>query len=118
MDLKTYLFSLVDRFGVHQAYKDVIETMIGLEESGYEGFAHDNFANPRDRAALAMPYQVKQKYEKDREHVLDFLELLILRHREKNHGEDWTTRITELQVKAYTDEEVKMIVDPRGFWSG
>ncbi len=119
MELKTYLFSLVDRFEVHQVYKDVIETMIGLEKSGFKGFVQENFDDPRDRAALAMPYQVKLEYLDDREHVLNFLELLILKHREEKHGEDWDNRINELQNKSdYTTDELNMIADPEGFWSG
>ncbi len=118
MNLKVYLCSLVDRFEVNPVYKDIVETMIGLEKSGFKGFAQENFDNPRDRAALAMPYQIKSEYLDDREHVLDFLELLILRHREKFHGENWITRITELQQQSYTDEEVKIIASPEGFWSG
>jgi hypothetical protein len=64
-----------------------------------------------------MPYQVEDIEERER--VLNFLELLIIKHRQAFHGENWDDRRKELRENTeFTEVEKELLADPRGFWSG
>ncbi len=119
MKLREYVDSLVDKFGVHQSYKTVIGFIILAERVEEEALKADKFDTPRDRAAFAMPYQVKIEDIEERERVLNFLELLIIQHRQDKHGEDWNNRIIQiLENTVFLDIEKELLADPEGFWGG
>lgn len=105
------------KFGVHPAFGIIAELVLLSERTGKEAFAHENFGNPRDRAALGIPYQVENLVERER--VLNVLEYLILKHREIEPGENHGERMVELYKNTeFTPEEFEMITSPRDFWGG
>lgn len=118
MTIKEYVTEfLPDRFNKHEPWKKIVEMIFDAEKNGEELFSNTWFKTPRDRAALAIPYQIGNI--KERERVLNVLELIILKHREEKHEEDWSNRIIELQENTVmTTEEAKMITSPLSFWSG
>ena len=118
MDVREYVKKyLPERFGVHPAFGHIAELVLLAERAGEKTFAQNNFDSSRERAELAIPYQVNNLEERER--VLNVLELLILIHRQEKHGENWNFRITELQENTiFTEEEREMIAKPMGWWSG
>lgn len=82
----------------------------------------DSFANqsellvPRDRAALAIPYQVQENNLEKREHVLNVVECAILIHRKNSHGENHEKRIEYLKnIEQYTHDEMEIMESD--FWN-
>lgn len=109
-------------FNVNPAFGKIAEMVYYKEVAGEEQFSNESFDNPRYRAALAIPYQVKDI--KERERVLNVLEIILLRHRVEFHGEDWwVERIIELKenttlLPQEADLLTKLEESPRSFWSG
>ena len=77
---------------------------------------NNNFKSVRERAELALPYQIKDL--KERERVLNILEVIIYKHRQKKHGENYNNRIKKLiENTNMAKDEYDMIIQPRGFWN-
>lgn len=103
-------------FGVNKIFGKIVGIIIETEKIN-PSFSIHNFKNARERATLAIPYQIKSK--KKRERVLNILELILLIHRKEYHKEDYEKRIKYLKKKTkLTKEESDMIQGTRGFWSG
>ena len=116
MTIEEYItVCLPTKFKIHPAYVELVSYMLQEEKKGNKLFAQKSFKTPRERAALAIPYQIDDL--KERERVLNVLELLILEHRRIHHKEDWNDRIAKLRNNTLMTKEEAEIM-PMGFWSG
>ena len=122
MNIIEYVTEIIPvRLGVNPVvYGSIVKYIIEKEKTGDSVFSKENFASPRDRAAAGMPYQEGPNYIEERERLLNFLELIIIKHYQESHGEDWDERIIELQENTvFTEEEIKILeAKPESFWSG
>jgi hypothetical protein len=118
MTVKEYVTEfLPERFGKHESCGKVALLILMAEKAGDKDFSQEVITEPRVRAELGIPYQIDDLAERER--VLNVLELCILKHRGKEHGENWDERIMELQkTTSMSDEEAAMVMGPLSFWSG
>jgi len=103
-------------FGVNEVFGKIAELIFFAEKADPKLFADDRFSSSRERAALAIPYQVRDLNK--REHILDIIEILILKHRQDQHGEDWQRRIDEICANTeFSNEEADLMARPEDWWS-
>ena len=104
-------------FGVNPEFGKVTELIYYAEQADAKLFADEKFNSPRERAELAIPYQVRDL--KKREHALNVIELIIIKHRQEKHGEDWQSRMDEIKEQTqFTEQEAQLIARPEDWWSG
>jgi len=106
---------LPERLDVNPVFGDVAAMIFNLELAGDERFGNDKFDSLRERAELGIPYQVTDIEERKR--VLNVLELILCRHRQDKHGEDYTDRIEELNKTTMTAEEADMLAGTEDWWN-
>jgi hypothetical protein len=121
MTLINYIRDILPKkFNKHPSWGKVAEKILLMEKNKKlkdTPFSNNKFENLRDRAEFGIPYQIDDLKERDR--VLNVLELILCIHRQEKHGEDYSNRINYLkQNTKFTDEELKMISSTRGFWGG
>lgn len=108
---------LPEKFKVDKSFKCIIKMVFESERKGNINFANENFESLRDRATLAIPYQIEDLEERER--ILNILELILCIHRQEKHNEDYSKRIEELKTNTLmTKDEADLIVQPMGWWSG
>ena len=108
---------LPKKFKVDKSFGNVAKMIYESEKNGNADFANENFKSLRDRAALAIPYQIDDL--KERERILNILELILCIHRQEKHNEDYSKRIEELKTNTLmTKDEADLIAQPMGWWSG
>lgn len=106
-------------FGVNPVFGKAAEILFYAEQANPGLFDSNKFSSERERCRLIVnlfagfPEVVNSKIE----HVLNFFEVLILRHKEEKHGENHSDRISVLSGKNFTEEEAAIIADPEGFWN-
>jgi hypothetical protein len=99
--------------GVHPSFGKVAELVYNAEISAsVPEFEASYFTSARERAELAMPYQVIDTYV--RMHVLNVIELAICTHRQAKHEEDHSGRIAVLLLAPMSVEEKEMAT--RDWW--
>ncbi len=100
--------------GVHASFGEVARLIFEAEKSGsVPAFDSDAFQDTRERAELAVPYQVADLIM--REHILDVVELAICNHRQANHSEVHSDRIEVLKAKPMSPDELEMAI--QGWWN-
>lgn len=104
------------RCEVSPIYGYVANMIYEAEEKGDPQFQHDMFNNVRERAALALPFNPGN--QKEYEKCLDVVEMSLLNHRIKKHGEiKYQDRLDELKSKRkYSKTE--MSVGTAEWWNG
>ena len=99
-----------------EAIKKIVVMMYEEEIKGAEEFSTKNIPNARERAELALPYQVSNEMTQIREHVIDVIEYCILTHRQLTHGEDHSERMAMLlKTGQYTESETQIMF--ADFWN-
>lgn len=100
--------------GVHESFGEVARLIFEAEKNGsVSAFDADAFKDTRERAELALPYQVADTMI--REHLLDVIELAICNHRQSHHEKDHADRIALLEERPMNPEEREMAT--RDWWS-
>jgi hypothetical protein len=118
MTILNYITDYLPKFfKVHPLNGKVAELVFHAEQVDKKLFCQEQFSSTRERAALGIPYQVEDMEK--REHALNVLEIILCRHRQKEHGEDHAKRIELLKMETdFSDEEAAMIMQPEDWWNG
>lgn len=108
-------------FGVNPVFGKAAEVLFYTEQASPGIFDSNLFSSERERCRLVVnlfagfPEVDNAKVG----HVLNFFELLILRHKQQKHDEDHQDRINELVgTTEFTAEEAIIIAEPMGWWDG
>lgn len=108
---------LPKHLNVHPAFGKVAELVFNSERINNPAFSNDKFESLRERAELGIPYQINNLDERER--ILNILEIILCKHRQEMHGENYNNRIKKLLIDTnITEDEYNMIMKPKGFWSG
>jgi hypothetical protein len=106
MTFKEYVVDYAPEYcGVHPAFSRVVELIFDAEIDGEPAFHDSAFMTTRDRAQILAPYPG----DLFREHILDVIELAICIHRQKEHDEDYKSRIEYLREQPLTPLEFGVV---------
>lgn len=100
--------------GVNPAFGRVAELVFDEEIKGNSEFAADKFKDARERAMLVLPFQAKDEYKYNL--CLDVVEMAILNHRQANHAEDNSLRLSQLNKSQMSPEMLE--VGTLEWWNG